>query len=80
MARSKGLDSKHTEDADQRYLHGSAAEVANRLYRGGGGDPTVTNFSQIGASTRSGRSGIADRSGKVVKNGKLGGDLRHSGD
>lgn len=77
MARSGGTTPKHTEDADPRYLYGTPAEVGNRLEHGMG--PTMTDFSQIRPSTASGRSGINDRSGKVVRNGKMGGDLKHSG-
>ncbi len=78
MTRSGGATPKHTEDANPIYLHGTPAEVAHRLEKG---HPAhVTNFSQIAPNTRSARSGINDRSGKIVRNGKLGGDLRHSGD
>lgn len=78
MARSNATNPKHTEDADPKYLYGTSAEVNHRL--GLGTPNTESNFSQIRPSNRSGRSGINDRSGSVVKNGKMGGDLRHSGD
>lgn len=67
---------KHTTDADDKFLFGSAGEIAGRSTRGEAGGPTESHFSQIRPSTSGGRSGITGKKPGRAYNGRYGKNLR----
>lgn len=72
-----GTTEKHTTDADDQYLYATPKEVAMRLEHGI--PATESHFTQIRPMTRGARGfSAAQADGTVVKNGRMGRDLRHS--
>ena len=62
--------------ADDKFLHGSEAELANRSKRGEAGSAAESHFAQIRPSTSSARSGITGKRPGRAHNGRYGKNLR----
>ena len=62
--------------ADDKFLHGSDAELANRTKRGEAGPTTESHFAQIRPSTSSARSGITSAKPGRAHSGRYGKNLR----